>query len=115
MTYYRGRGRPAKQSGYIPPDGFVTVNVDSLRDQLNQYMQQQAPNISLAMALRDLLEMALAVVPEDSAIHQGRRDAYRDASRYIYRSLSAYLPTLMHDLQNTAVLLEPEGNQTDGY
>jgi electron transfer flavoprotein alpha/beta subunit len=74
-------------------------------------MGQQAPNVSLAMALRDLIEMGLAMSPEEAAIHIERRRAFQSAQRFVYRTLAATFSTIQHDLENTAVLL---GEQTDG-
>lgn len=106
MSAYRGRGRPTRQTSFIPPDGFVTVNVDSIREPLTNYMAQQAGNVSLGMAIKDLLEMALAVFPEEAAIHIERRRAHQEAQKFVYRALAANFSQILADLERTTVLLE---------
>lgn len=113
MSLYRGRGRPTRQSQHIPDDGFVTINVDSLREQLSGYMAQQVPGTNLGHALKDLIVLGLAISPEDAAIHLERRRAHQEAQRHVYRALAAAFAQILTDLEDTTVHLgEPT---TDGY
>lgn len=74
-------------------------------------MAQQAPGTQIAVALRDLIVMGLAVSPEEAAIHLERRRAHQDAQRYVYRALAATFSQILTDLENTAVLL----GEDNGY
>lgn len=111
---YKGRGRPTRQSQYLPDDGFVTLNIDTIREPLSAYMAQQIPGTPLSVALRDLITMGLAISPEEAAIHLERRRAHSEAQRYVYRALAASFSQILSDLENTTVVLtqfdEPEGH-----
>lgn len=102
----RGRGRPARQTNVLPDDGFVTINVDGIREKLQAYVAQLPPNIPLGHAIRELIEMSLAMNPNDAAIWAERRRAHTQAQRFVYRSVAAAFAQIQHDLENTSVLLE---------
>lgn len=106
MSYGRGRGRPTRQSQFIPDDGFVTINVDSMRETLSAYMAQQMPGTLLSHALKDLIVMGLATSPEHAAIHLERRRAHQEAQRFTYRALAAAFSQILSDLENTSITLE---------
>lgn len=111
MSLYRGRGRPTRQSQHIPDDGFVTINVDSMRELLASHMAQQQPGTNLSEVLKDLIAMGLAISPEDSAIHLARRREHQRIQREEYRALTAHFSQRLHDLENTLVQL---GDGNDG-
>lgn len=99
---------------HIPDDGFVTINVDAMRETLSAYMAQQEPGTQLAVALRDLIVMGLAVCPEDAAIHLQMRRAHARGQRYVYRALAAAFAQILSDLENTSILLEETESTADG-